>query len=209
MVALGILSEILLVEAEQGAARILERLRHLAADVIVRRETDLVLAVRFELPRGHFELDAHTGRRRFQRSDEDGFCRRQARVQERLCSGDRASLRRTGVDPQAHQLELVFAERPHGVRHRRPGDLDAGGQLARIGLRGQLEPQEAAILVARLDAVEGAFRRRDLEQVLVGHARQEIEAAGRLVAAVAGRVGALVVFENDFLDSLEGAAERG
>ena len=62
VMALRILSQVLGGEAEHGAAGILELLGHLCADVVVRREADLVLAVRLEVPRRHDELEA--GRRR-------------------------------------------------------------------------------------------------------------------------------------------------
>src|SRR5206468_12855551 len=61
--------------------------------------------------------------------------------------------------------------------------------------------------VAGFDAALGRdFARRDVDQVLVGHGRSEVEAAGRR-GTVAGAVGAAVEDEDELLDRLPGARE--
>ena len=71
VVALGILPQVVGGEAEHGAGGILELLRHLGADVVIRREAQLVLAMRFEMPGRHDELEASAGRRRIERLDDE------------------------------------------------------------------------------------------------------------------------------------------
>src|SRR5207245_4816217 len=49
----------------------------LAGDVVIRCETDLMLAVRFQLPWRHDELETVGGQRRIERLDDDRLGRRQ------------------------------------------------------------------------------------------------------------------------------------
>src|SRR5262249_45759294 len=81
VVALRVLSQLLAREPEHRPARVLELLRHLARDVVVGGEADLVLAVRLEMPRRHHELDAVAGSRRRQRLYRDRGRRRPARTE--------------------------------------------------------------------------------------------------------------------------------
>ena len=173
--ALRILPQLLAGEAEIGPRRILELLRHLIRDVVVGREADLVLAVRLELPGRHLELDAVAGRGGGERLDGDRRRRRQARAEQRGRPRDGAGLRRTAVDPEPDQLELVLAERRQPVRHRCTRHIDVRGQLRGVGRRRELQPEEAPALVAGLHARQGAGGRRHLEEVPVGLARGEVE----------------------------------
>src|SRR5438128_6810219 len=103
---------------DEVPARYLELHRDAGGEVIVRREAELMLAVRLELPGRQNELEALVGRGWVKRDGGDGAGRRQARVQQLLGARHRPALWRRRVDPQTQRLELVVAERGVVVRHR-------------------------------------------------------------------------------------------
>ena len=108
--ALRILPQLLPAEPEHRPGRILELLRHLGRDVVVRREAELVLALRGQGPFGHHELDPRAGRRGIERRDDDGRGRRETRVQQRLRPPHGPRLWSAAVDPHLDEFQLILAE---------------------------------------------------------------------------------------------------
>src|SRR5262249_40690049 len=102
--------------------------------------------------------------------------------------------------------ELAVADRRQPVGHRCAADLDAARQEAGLGFRRELQPKVASILVARLDALEPALARGNLEEVVVGDRRGEVEPA-LCRAAVADLLRTAVLLENHLLDCVERAVE--
>src|SRR5262249_60304664 len=99
---------------------------------------------------------------------------------------------------------LVRAQGRQAVGHRRSGDLDA----ARVGAGCELEPEVAAILVARLDQLERARDGALVEDAVVGRRRGEVETS-LAARAVADVLRAAVLLEDELLDPFEGARELG
>src|SRR5262249_18301607 len=162
-------------------------------------EADLVLAVGLEMPGRHHELNPRAGGRRIEWLDDDRFGRRQAGIEQRLSPADGPGLRGSAVDPEAERLQLVGACRRQARWPRGAGDLYAGGQLGRIGLGGELEPQKAAILVTWLHAWQVAVGRLNLYEILVRNRRRQVEAALR-AGTMADRLGTAVLLEDDRLN---------
>src|SRR5262249_50731454 len=99
VVTLRVLTQLLSREAEVVAAWIAELGRNLAADVVVRRDADLVLAVRRKVPGGKLKLHPLALSRRIERLDRDRLDRRQAGVDQLVGPEHGALLRRAVVDP--------------------------------------------------------------------------------------------------------------
>ena len=170
MVAERILTGLVELVAE-GAVRTAELLRDLVGHVVVRGEAHLVLALRVEDPARHADLQTGARRRRRQRLDRDRFRRRQASVEQISRTGHDAIARRTALDPQAHRLDLVGAQRRLRIeRHRPHRRVPFAGE--RLG--GEVDPQQTGAGLTGEHARPALHRRR-----LGGHVDEIVEAPRR------------------------------
>ena len=177
------------------------RLPHLALDVVVGREADLVLALGRDVPGWAVELDAVTGCRGVGRNDLLWGGRPEARIEESRRPFDHAPVARPRPDPEAHRLELVRGDGRKPDRHGRAEDVvDARGPGP------ELQPEEARLLISRLHQAHlGIERRAPVDEAVPGDARHEAEPALRRESTVAGGARAAVPLEDDGLDRRPGA----
>jgi hypothetical protein len=160
-------------------------------EVVIGRETDLILGLGLERPTPRIELHAFICGWRWKRIDlvRIGIEGALATKQLQGFSDNRVG-GRTRTDPEPHCFELIGVERGCIKRHR----LSETAEIGAFRGGGELAIQEAAILIAGKDPLDGWVDRARLpDERIERSSRTEIEPAACRIAVTTARATTLRV----------------